>query len=114
MRKLLFIAIAILGFSAQAQHIEGATTLAEFPSTSGNDFTLMIMGTKDYVKESYVSAISRLEAGDFIVEPGHFYTVKVSDGFITEVSPFISNNGMAYRKLFNEYNKQAQLALSTL
>ena len=88
MKKLLLLTVAVLGMgAAQAQHIPGTKTLSVVP-VSNSDYTLFVMGTKDYVKESYVSSIHMLDAGGITIEPGRFYAIAIRDNQVFKVIPF--------------------------
>lgn len=91
MRKLLLLAIAVLGMSnAQAQHLEGLKTISiiqapRFSESDGLNAKMFVMGQKDYVETSYVSAIGRIEVKGTPIEAGKFYILTIVDGNITDI-----------------------------
>lgn len=88
MRKLLLLAIAVLGMStAQAQDIRGFKTLSVIavPQAGPVSAKVFVMAQKDFVEQSYVSAIGYIEVLGTKVEAGKFYILTLTDGNITGI-----------------------------
>ena len=88
----IVLALTML-YTGQAQHLEGLKTISiiqapRFKETDGLNAKMIVMGQKDYVQTSYVSAIGRIDVLNTPIEAGKFYILTIREGNITAIEPF--------------------------